>query len=208
MTTFWRGVGVTVQDGSPGAAQTITAISKASNGQVTTSGTLPTNGQYVLLEVQGMSQLNYAVCKVSGASGSNFTIGVDTTLFSTFTSGTFKVLTIDQAMSAMRDISPTGGDAVEEDTTTIHDLQDVSEVTGATAVGYTFTEDFGTTAAGYVELKAAAEALSPRAVKFTFANGKEQCFYATASVPGHAAQNGQKVVTPITLKCKGRVTVY
>lgn len=208
MTTFWRGVGVTVQDGAPGAAQTITGITKASPGVITTSGTLPTNGQYVLLEIQGMSQLNYAVGKVAGASGSTFNVGVDTTLYSDFTSGTFKVLTIDQAMSAMRDISATGGDAVEEDTTTLHDQQDTADVTGASAIGYNFTEDFGTTAAGYVELRAAAEALSPRAVKFVFANAKEQVFYATASVPGHAMQSGQKVVTPITLKCKGRVTVY
>ncbi len=206
MTTFWQGVAVTVQDGSPGTAQTITAITKASNGQATTSGTPPTNGQYLLLLVAGMSQLNNRIVKVSGVSGSNFNINVDTTLFPDFVLGTFQLVTIDQAMTAMRNIASTGGTEVVEDTTTIHDLQDTEDVIGTSAVGYTFTEDFGSTAPGFLELRAAAEALAPRAVKFLFSNGKEQLGYASVSVPNFAAVEGKKAVTPISLKFKGRLT--
>lgn len=207
MTTFWQGVAVTVQDGNPGAAQTITAISKASNGVITTSGTLPANGQYVLLEVTGMSDLNYRVIKVSGASGSTFNSGIDTTLYPDFSSGTFKVLTMTEAMSAMRDISGSGGDAVTEETTTIHDLADTEEIVSSSPIGYSFTEAFGSTAPGFLELRVAAAAKAPRGIKFVFTDGKEQLFYATASVPNFAATSGRKAVTPINLRAKGPVTV-
>lgn len=207
MTTLWQGVEVTVQDGDPGTAQTITGVSKASNGVVTTSGTLPTNGQYVLFEVAGMTPLNFAVGKVSGATGSTFNCGIDTSLMPTFLSGTFRVVTVDQAFTGVRDISASGGDPVTEDTTTVHDLGDVEEIVSTSAVGYSFTENFGSTAPGFLELRAAAAVKAPRVVKFYFTNGKEQLFYATASIPNVATVSGRKAVTPVALRLKGPATV-
>jgi hypothetical protein len=73
---FWTNQTVQVQS-AIGAAQTITSISKASPGVVATSGTLPSNGQYVLLEVTGMNQVNRRIFKVAGAASGEFDIGVD-----------------------------------------------------------------------------------------------------------------------------------
>lgn len=207
MTKFWRNQTVQLQS-ALGAAQTITAITKASNGQVTTSGTLPTNGQYVLLEVAGMKELNFCIVKVSGATGSNFTIGQDTTLFGTFTSGTFKVLTFGLAFTGLREPNASGGDAVKEDTTTIHDSSDTEAIVGTTAQGRSFTHDWEPTNAALVACANASAVNSPLAVREVDPDGSEYLYYATVSAPLAPTVSGLKKVTPISFSLKGRGIAY
>ena len=79
-----------------GVAKTITAITKAAPGVVSSTGHGFIAGDTVLLEIQGMVELNGKLVKVgtvptvdsfqiAGVDGST---GVDTTLYSTFSSGT------------------------------------------------------------------------------------------------------------------------
>ena len=80
---FWTNQTVQMQS-AIGTAQTITGITKASPGVVTTSGTPPTNGQYLLMTVTGMTQVHNRLFKAAGVSGSTFNLGVDTSAFGTF----------------------------------------------------------------------------------------------------------------------------
>jgi hypothetical protein len=66
----------------------ITAITKANPGQVTSpSHGLSTNNKVVLTAVQGMTQVNNNTYTITVVDANNFTIGANTTSFSTYTSG-------------------------------------------------------------------------------------------------------------------------
>jgi hypothetical protein len=88
----WSKVQVAIQS-ALAAAISITAITKANPGVATYSGVDPVNGDYAILRVQGMHQLNKRVVRFANVNGAGNTVeleGIDTTLFDTFTSGTLK----------------------------------------------------------------------------------------------------------------------
>ena len=69
-------------------AKTITAITKANPGKVTAAAHGYGNGDQVFLSgVAGMTQVNGLVFTVTVVDANNFTIGIDTTGYSTYTSG-------------------------------------------------------------------------------------------------------------------------
>ena len=68
----WSNVQVAIQS-ALGTALTVSAISKASPGVVTYTGTDPSNGDYHLLEVQGMTQINNRVVRVANVNGGSNT---------------------------------------------------------------------------------------------------------------------------------------
>lgn len=73
-----------------GATATITAIGKAGNAPITTSGAHGlTLGQFVLFQaVVGMTQMNNLIGKVTSTPDStHFTVNIDSTLFTTYVSG-------------------------------------------------------------------------------------------------------------------------
>lgn len=76
---------------TPDSSATITAITKANPGVVTTSAPHGfSNGDEIWIEsVVGMTQVNDLVFTIGGASGSTFNLGVDTTAYSTYVSGGF-----------------------------------------------------------------------------------------------------------------------
>ena len=61
--TKWSNVAVSVQS-AIAATKTITAITKASPGVVSSTAHGYSNGDYVLLTISGMYQLNYRVMRV------------------------------------------------------------------------------------------------------------------------------------------------
>ena len=116
----WSNVAVAMQS-ALGAAQTITGITKADPGVVTTSGTLPSNGDFVLLTVQGMFQVHQRVFRVAGATGSTFQLeGEDTTAYDDFAAGSFQVITYGTSVTTATNVSNSGGGFQFIDTTTIH----------------------------------------------------------------------------------------
>jgi hypothetical protein len=123
------------------SATTITAVSKAAPGVFTASGHSFVNGDFVLLEIQGMVELNGIVGKVVNVvAGTSFQIagpdgaaGLDTTLFSTFSSGTAKKITYGTTINGVQDFQFAGGDIKTTDTTTVSDTTDKQAVVGATA---------------------------------------------------------------------------
>ena len=179
---FWTNQTVQLQS-AIGAAQTITGISKASPGVVTTSGTAPVNGNYVLLEVSGMQQVNYRLFKVAGVSGLTFNIGVDTTLFSTFTTGSFKVVTLALAFNSLRDIQSSGGDPVFEDTTTIHTAENTQAIISSAPLSFSATADWEPTDAALIACNTAFVNRAPRGVRMADPDGSEYLFYAYISAP-------------------------
>lgn len=204
---FWTNQTVNAQS-AIGAPQTITGITKASPGVVTTSGTLPSNGAYVLLEVTGMNQVNRRIFKVAGATGSTFNIGVDTTQFGTFATGTFRVVTFGLAFNSLRDIQSSGGDPVFEDTTTIHDPEDTQAIVSSSPQSFSATADWDPTDATLIACNTAFVNRSPLGFRFADPDGSEYLFLAYVNAPLNPTVSGKKKVTPLSLSLRATGTAY
>jgi uncharacterized protein (TIGR02217 family) len=103
--TFYRNAGALTVGGAPGNISTnvntgiitfvadvtksITAITKANPGKITTSASHTyTNGQLIYLSgIGGMVKLNGVVATITNVDADEFTIGIDTTNYTTYTSG-------------------------------------------------------------------------------------------------------------------------
>jgi len=119
--TKWSSVAVSVQS-ALASAKTITAITKASPGVVSSTAHGYSNGDYILMSVQGMYQVNYRVFRVSAVATDSFALeGEDTTNYATFVSGSCQEITFGTSLATLTNINASGGDFDFIDTTTIHD---------------------------------------------------------------------------------------
>jgi hypothetical protein len=208
----WSNVAIAVQS-ALATAVTITGITKANPGVVSwSSGTDPANGNYVLLKVQGMSQVDYRIARVANLNGAGNTFeleGIDTTLYDTFSSGTFEVVTFGTTLSVVSGLSASGGDFNFIDTTTIHDSVNKQIPGNANATSFNLTCLWDPADAGLIALKSAADAKDLRCVRFSFADGAKYLFAgyvgATLSPTGSAQQ---RVETPVVFTAYGRPTSY
>ena len=206
---LWSKVAVAMQS-ALATAETITGINKADPGVVTIGGTIPANGAYVLLAVQGMTQLNARVARVAGGSGSTFQLeGIDTTEFDTFTSGSYQVITFGNNITTATTINASGGDFDFIDTTTIHDSTRTQVPGLPNAASFQFDNVWDVSDPGLAAMKAAGETQSQRAFLFTFATGQLMTFtgYVGASLlPTGQAQG--LVTTSATITMFGAPSYY
>ena len=209
MAIFWSNVQVSLQS-ALATADTITDITNANPGVVTSTAHGMANGDYVVLTVNGMPALNDRVVRIANVAANTFELeGVDTTLLGTFTSGSAQAVTFGTTMTTLTGINASGGDPEFADVTTIHDniRKQVPVVTSPMTMSFDSLFDAGD--AGLVALKAAADALAKRAVRISFSSGSKIVFsgYVSASLtPTGSAQEAVK--TGVTLTAAGRPTVY
>lgn len=175
--TKWSNVAVAVQS-ALAAAVNVSGITKASAGVVTTGSAHGySNGDFVLMSVQGMYQLNYRVFRISAASGSTFTLeGEDTTNYATFTSGTCQKITFGTNLATLTNVNASGGDFDFINTTTIHDSIKTQMPGLPNPSTYSFESFWDPSDAGLVALKSASDAQAQRAILFSFANGQKFVF--------------------------------
>jgi hypothetical protein len=208
---FWSNVGVTIQS-LLGAAQAISGITKAAPPVLTYAGADPANGDFILLDVQGMQQLDDRVARVANVNTGSNTLeleDLDSTLFDTFSSGNLYPVTFGTTLTSATGINVTGGDPEFADITTIHTNQRRQVPVVVTPLVITFDCLFDPADTALAALKVAADALTTRAVKLTFADGTVVVFngYISASLfPTGQAQ--QVVKTPVTITAAGAPCVY
>ncbi len=209
---FWTNVAVDMASAAGiGAAIPVTAITKASPAVVSYTGADPANGNYVLMTSSGMTQTNRRIYRVANvnAAGNTFELeGVDSTAYSTFTSGSFQVLSFDKSFATLSEPQASGGEPITEDTTLIHDPQDTEAVVSTSAQGYGFTSKWLPNDAALIEAQAAFIARTPRPVRVTFADGSKFCFSGTVSAPMAPAASGRKVTTPINFRLEASGTSF
>jgi hypothetical protein len=210
--SVWSGVSIAVQS-ALATAVTISGITKANPAVVNwASGTDPANGDFVLLEIQGMSQLDFRVVRVANLNGAANTFeceGVDSQAFDTFTSGTFKVITFGTTLSTIADLSVSGGDFNFIDVTTIQDNVNKQIPGNANPINISMTANWDPADAGVAALKSASDSKAVRAVRITFANASKVLFagyVGATNFPTGSAQS--KVSTPISFNVYGRTTAY
>jgi hypothetical protein len=206
----WKNVAVSMQS-AIATAKTITGITKASPGVVTSAGHGYSNGDLVYLDIVGMYQLSGKVVRVASTATDNFALeGVDTTLFDTFTSGTAEKLTLGTSITTATTINSSGGDFDFVDTTTIHD-NSKRQIPGLpSAISYQFDNIWDATDTGLLALKAASDVQAKRAFKFQFGAGGKILYFAgyvgCTMLPGGQAQG--LITTSAVITMNGTPTYY
>lgn len=207
--SLWSNVGVAIES-ALASGKTITAITKASPGVVTATAHGYSNGDYVLISAQGMTQVDGRVFRVAGVATDTFQLeGENTTDYDIFSSGTAYKITFGTSLTTATSLTASGGDFEFIDVTTIHDNVRKQIPGVSSPATYTFESVWDAADTGLIALKAASDAKDTRCVRITFSNGQKLLFngYVGATLlPTGSAQD--KVVTNVVITMFGKPTVY
>lgn len=205
----WSDVSVNVQT-VRASAKTISAITKANPGVASSTAHGYSNGDLVLLLVDGMRELDWMIARVSAASTDAFTLeGIDTSSFHTFSAGTAEKLTFGASAATFTDVNGSGGEAEDIPVKTIHNPQDHSVPGNFSAITYALGSLWDINDPALVALRAFSKTKTPCGIEIAFASGAKVYFAATPSVsmaPGGSA--GAVVTTPVKLSLRGDVNAY
>lgn len=210
---FWTNVGVAMASAAAGlsAAVTINSIAAASPCVVNYTGTDPTVGAWLLLSVQGMTEVDRCLFRVASVdAGANTCVleGVDATGYAAFVSGSFQVVTFDKTFKTLSEPSASGGDPIFEDTTLIHSPKDTQAIVSSSPEGYSFNSEWNPADAALIEAKRAFTTKTARAVLISFADGSKYAFVGTVAAPLSPRATGRKVSTPVNFAVENTGTAY
>ena len=209
---IWKNVAVAMQS-AIGTAVTITAVSVATDGTitVTAAGHSVTDGDFVLIEAAGMTEINKRIFRVDNMGGNDFDLeGEDGADYTAFTSGTMKEITFGNSIATMTTVNAGGGEPDQIDATTIHDTQRVVLYGLPAATSFTFDNIWDPSDAGLVALKTASASQGERAFRFTFGTGgRIFLFYGQVSAGLNPTGSAQGLVTtPVSISATGASTTY
>jgi hypothetical protein len=206
----WSNVAVAMQS-ALAATKTITAITKASPPVVTSTSHGYANGTYVLLSIQGMSQLDNRVVRVANQTANTWEAeGLDSTLFDTFSSGTSAAITFGTTFSSIKGLSASGGDFDFIDITTIHNNVKVQIPGLPNPLSYSFDNLWDVSDAAQIAMKLASDSQAARSFRVTFGTGGQiMLFYGYVGFSGAPTGNALDVVTsPAAITMFGSPTFY
>jgi len=144
--------------GTPGTAITITAISKAVASVVTATNTLAVGDVVIFGAVTGMPEINGLLGIVTVASGSSFTVAIDSSGFATAgTTGTASPQTFSK-VGNVQDFTPDGGTATVIDVTNMDSTAKEKRQGLQDNGNYALTYDADDTDVGQLRLLAARAA--------------------------------------------------
>ena len=198
------------------AAKTITAITKADPGVLTSVAHGYANGDVLLLEVQGMVELNKRLFVVKNQAADTYQIGdidgtsgIDTTAFSDFTSGTSRKVTLGTSIPGCQEFNFAGGDIKTVDSTTVSDLVDTEVVTGASAMSADMTMQWDPSDPAQQAMRTAFDLRAEKAFKVRWPDGAFVLFYGTVGytmAPGGG--KGGVTTSPAKITMAGPITPY
>ena len=204
-----------VMESAIATAKTISGITKAAPGVVSSTTHGFTNNDIVLLEVQGMVELNGRLFKVVNSAADTFqlagvdgTTGIDTTLYNTFSSGTAKKVTLGTSITGVQEFTFSGGDIKTVDTTTVNDLVDTQIVVGAAAQAADLTMQWDPSSAAQQAMIAAFQTRANKGFKVMWPDGAFVLWYGTVGYTGAPGGGKQGVTTsPAKITMLGGLTV-
>ncbi|MBV2206660.1 MAG: phage tail protein [Pseudomonas sp.] len=197
------------------SAKTISGITKAAPGVVSSTAHGFVNNDIVLLEVQGMVELNGRLFKVVNTAADSFqlagvdgTTGIDTTLYNTFSSGTAKKVTLGTSITGVQEFTFSGGDIKTVDSTTVNDLVDTQIVVGAAAQAADLTMQWDPSSAAQQAMIAAFQTRANKGFKVMWPDGAFVLWYGTVGYTGAPGGGKQGVTTsPAKITMLGGLTV-
>ena len=189
-------------------AKSVTAITKASPGVVTSAAHGLTDGTIGYFSgVSGMVELEDQAASVDGPVSSTFNIeGLDTTNFGTFSgSCNFTPVATWLTLSNSTGYTIGGGNADEMDATTLLDTSKKTEF-GMNAADTVTIDGFSDSQlAGRAIVQAAARAGTDVVFRFTLSNGERRVFRGQPSLPGEQMAVNQKATGSFNVAVKGQV---
>lgn len=196
------------------AAKTITSITNAAPGVVTSTAHGFTNGDFVLLEVSGMVELNNRIFQVMNVAANSFNLesvdgvtGIDTTSYGVFSAGTAKLVTFGTTISGVQGFAPSGGDVKFLDTTTVQDTNDKQITAGSTALSYGLTMQWDPADTAQAAMRAASDIGDAKAFRIMWPNNTYVVFYGTVGYSGAPGGDNQGVTTsPAAIALSGNPT--
>lgn len=196
-----------------GSALTISAITIAAPGVVTSAAHGLNDGDVVLLDVN-IAELDGRAFVVSGKTTNTFqlagltagselsTVGLDA-----FTSGSAYKITLGTSITGVKEFGPKGGDIKFVDTTTVHDKRDQQIVVGSTAQSYDLTMLWDPSDAGQAAMIAAFQAGADKVFKILWPNGRYALFNGSVGYAGAPGGGNQDVTTsPAAVALTGNPT--
>lgn len=206
---LWTNVQVATQS-AIAAADTISGITKANPGVVTSTAHGWVNGDYVLYDVEGMYQLDDRIVRAANITANTADLeGLDTTGFGTFASGTGQVITFGNSITTAVNVASSGGEVEFADVTTIHDALRKQIPTLFSPLTLTFEMIFDPADATLLALKAASDLKQQRAIKITWSTGAIMVVngYIGASLTPTGSA-GELVKTNVVFTAFGSPTYY
>lgn len=190
-----------------GAAITVTAVTVASPGVATAAAHGLANGAVGYFEdVTGMLQLDGQAIRVSAAATDNFTLQrFDTSRFGAFTAGKFVPVTAWSTLGHATRYAIAGGEATDEDQTTLIDMIDQT-YPGRLPAQTVQIEGFSAMNSEAMELiEAAALGQEALAFRITLNEGAQRVFCGIPSLPGEEGDVGTSLRGSFGINTRGRV---
>ena len=215
--TKWSNVAIAMQS-ALGADLTISGITLAAPGVVTSTAHGLVNGDYVVFDISnGMRQIHDNVYRVCNKTNDTFQVeavsggtGIDTSGFDAFVAGVCNKITFGTSITTATTMNVSGGSYEMLPATTIHQAQRTVVPGLPDETKFEFENIWDPTDAGQVAMKAASEAQSKRAFKFTFGTGGRVCaFNGYVGFAGAPQGNAQEIVkTSAVITSQGTITNY
>jgi hypothetical protein len=207
--SLWQKVRVLMSD-APGAAQTVSGITRADPGVATYVGADPANGSYAIFTAAGMREMNNRIARFANVNAGGNTgelEAIKTTNYGAFVSGQFQPLTFTYEFESLMNPNASGGEAEEIPADTIHDDIAVVEYGLFSALVYTFDAQWDPALAAHAALFEASQLKQPRGFQIIFANGRMALFYGTPAFSGVPAGN-RIVSSQLKINSRGFPSYY
>lgn len=215
MSTIYTNSGLKLyMESAKAAAKVITAFTAASPGVATSVAHGFSDGDVVLLTVEGMTELNGRVFVVYAKATDTFQLrdqagtgGLSTINYDAFVSGTAEKITFGTSITGVKEFSPKGGDIKFVDTTTVHDKKDKQVVVGSSAVSYDLTMNWDPSDAGQAAMINAFTDGDQKCFKILWPNGRYALFNGSVGYGGTPGGASQGVTTaPAAIALTGDAT--
>ncbi len=206
---LWSNVSVSLES-SLDVDRIITAITIADPAIVTSAAHGLDNGDYIILDIQGMEKLDGRVVRVANKQTDSFELeGVSTIGFDPFLSGKFNKIVYGTTLGIVKDLSATGGEPNFVEVSTIHDSI-AKQIPGLpSAIDYSLTNIWDVSDAGAIAMKKYSDSRSRASFKFVFSDGQIMVFNGYVSAPNIPTGSGQElIVSQASISMFGSPTYY
>lgn len=192
------------------APKTITSITKANPAVVTITSHGYANGDVVVLNVEGMQELNKVAARIANVSTNTFELeGIDSTNFGTFTSGTAARISAWDPVAWARSVNLPNGSATEIELTTLGDITRQYTYGMPDAARGSIEGLFDPTHIATANLRAATRANAERAFRLTWKNGVKAIFNSNVSAGDGFSQGlNEAATTSVDITVRGFVNFY
>lgn len=208
--TRWIKVGVSFES-ALGADKTISGITLATTGVVTSTAHGLANGNYVRFTItNGMQQLADRVLRIAAVTANTFEIeGVNTVAYDAFVSGKCNLVTMGNSFQTLMDASPSGGEQQFIIYRLLHDDVENQIPSVKSPQSYSFRSLWDVADATLIAAEAASDAAAQKAFLFTFSNSTKYVssgYVGMTFQPGGSA--GEIVECSVNITGKGRGKGY